>query len=82
MMRLGINMPEIFDGDLDRYYRWNINSTTNAVLTNPDEYQVISQVYTVHKDILRSKGYDERKLKEGDDLLIEKILKIGRAQSN
>ena len=82
MMRIGINTPEIFDGDLDRYYRWNINSTTNAVLTNPDEYQVISQVYTVHKDILRSKGYDERKLKEGDDLLIEKILKIGRAQSN
>ena len=82
MMRLGINMPEIFDGDLDRYYWWNINSAANAVLTNPDEYQVISQVYTVHKIILKGRGYDERKLEEGDDLLIERILKMGRAQSN
>ncbi|MBW2963768.1 hypothetical protein KY306_03260 [Candidatus Woesearchaeota archaeon] len=57
----------------EEHYNWNIENAARTLVRKPGEREITLAVYELHKSILRNKGMEEKKLREGDDLLVKKV---------
>lgn len=82
MVKIELNFPSIFGGDLERYHKWNVRNAISACVDRPNEYKITLMVYRMHQETLESSGYDPKKLAEGDEELVRGIEGRVKAISN
>ncbi len=62
MVKIELNFPARFSGDLERYHIWNVNSAIRACVRRPNEYEITLMVYMIHRKALERFGYDPKNL--------------------
>ena len=79
--KIKINLVDLFDGNLDRYYRWNIENAARVIVEDaarrtsyePKESELTFMIYEAHKEVLKNEGYNVKKLELGDIELVTKV---------
>ncbi len=74
-MKITLDFPSMFGGDLEKYSMWNIRGAARVILRRPEEIEITLEVYYLHRKVLENLGYDPEKLERGDSMLVDLVVK-------